>query len=137
MAPETKFSLELGRIKKASRKAQQIGKANAHAKLQIPIPICPVKTTNDLPPANTQRWVTRRKAEVVSAVKQGLISLAEACERYNLSVDEFVSWQQGLKYRGLEGLMTTKTRKFRRPHHYDNPSLSARISIRSYKRNAG
>jgi hypothetical protein len=39
-------------------------------------------TVNDLPPENTQRWVIRRKAEVVAAVRGGLLSLDEACERY-------------------------------------------------------
>lgn len=29
-------------------------------------------TINDLPPANTKRWVIRRKAEVVAAVRGGI-----------------------------------------------------------------
>ena len=32
-------------------------------------------TLRDLPPANTNRWAIRRKAEVVAAVRGGLISL--------------------------------------------------------------
>jgi hypothetical protein len=32
-------------------------------------------TLSDLPPPNTQRWVARRKAEVVTAVRAGLLSL--------------------------------------------------------------
>ncbi|MEM9277623.1 MAG: DUF1153 domain-containing protein, partial [Pseudomonadota bacterium] len=39
-------------------------------------------TVSDLPPASTRRWVIRRKAEVVAAVRGGLLSLEEACERY-------------------------------------------------------
>jgi len=39
-------------------------------------------TLSDLPPENTQRWVIRRKAEVVAAVHGGLLTLDEACERY-------------------------------------------------------
>ena len=50
-------------------------------------------TINDLPAANTSRWVIRRKAEVVAAVRGGLLSLEEACARYTLTVDEFLSWQ--------------------------------------------
>ena len=46
-------------------------------------------TIADLPPKNTRRWVIRRKAEVVAAVRGGLLSLEEACARYTLSVDEF------------------------------------------------
>ena len=53
-------------------------------------------TIADLPPKNTRRWVIRRKAEVVAAVRGGLLSLEEACERYTLSVDEFLNWQASI-----------------------------------------
>ena len=36
----------------------------------------------DLPPADTRRWVASRKAVVVKAVVYGLITQAEALERY-------------------------------------------------------
>ena len=45
-------------------------------------------TIADLPPPNTKRWVIRRKAEVVAAVRGGLLSLEEACSRYTLTVEE-------------------------------------------------
>ncbi len=32
-------------------------------------------TLDDLPPANTTRWVIRRKAEVVAAVRGGLLTM--------------------------------------------------------------
>ena len=51
-------------------------------------------TIHDLPPKDTKRWVIRRKAEVVAAVRGGLISLDDACRRYTLSVEEFLSWQK-------------------------------------------
>ena len=38
-------------------------------------------TMADLPPPDTKRWVIRRKAEVVAAVRGGLLSLEEACSR--------------------------------------------------------
>jgi len=57
----------------------------------------------DLPPANT-RWVIRRKAEVVAAVRGGLISMEDACKRYLLTVDEFLSWQRAIDKQGLSGL---------------------------------
>ena len=38
-------------------------------------------TVADLPPRDTKRWVIRRKAEVVAAVRGGLLSIEEACER--------------------------------------------------------
>jgi hypothetical protein len=49
---------------------------------------------NDLPPASTRRWVARRKAEVVAAVRGGLLSLDEACRRYALSAEEFSAWER-------------------------------------------
>ena len=58
-------------------------------------------TVADLPPPETKRWVIRRKAEVVAAVRGGLISLEEACERYTLTVDEFLSWQRSIEKHGL------------------------------------
>ena len=71
-------------------------------------------TIADLPPANTRRWVIRRKAEVVAAVRGGLLSLEEACERYTLTVEEFLNWQASLEDHGLAGLRTTCIQKYRR-----------------------
>ena len=56
-----------------------------------------VLTIADLPPATTTRWVKRRKAEVVMAVHGGLLSRAEACKRYDLSVEEFSYWELAVK----------------------------------------
>ncbi len=70
-------------------------------------------TLEDLPAANTQRWVIRRKAEVVAAVQGGLLTLEEACKRYSLSVEEFLSWQQAINQNGLAGLRTTRIQKYR------------------------
>jgi len=53
-------------------------------------------TMADLPPPNTKRWVIRRKAEVVAAVRGGLLSLDEACRRYTLTVEEFLAWQRAI-----------------------------------------
>ena len=49
-------------------------------------------TIADLPSVATRRWVIRRKAEVVAAVRGGLLSLEEACRRYTLTVEEFLSF---------------------------------------------
>jgi len=73
-------------------------------------------TRDDLPPANTKRWVIRRKAEVVAGVRAGLITLAEACKRYSLSIDEFLSWQHQLDSHGLEGLKVTRIGDYRPAH---------------------
>jgi hypothetical protein len=70
-------------------------------------------TIADLPPTNTRRWVIRRKAEVVAAVRGGLITLEEACDRYKLSLEEFLAWQQAIERHGLAGLRTTRTQQYR------------------------
>ena len=70
-------------------------------------------TLADLPPPDTKRWVIRRKAEVVAAVRGGLISLDDACQRYSLSVEEFLSWQRAIENFGLAGLRATRVQEYR------------------------
>lgn len=70
-------------------------------------------TLPDLPPPRTRRWVSRRKAEVVAAVQGGLLTLGEACDRYALSVEEFLSWQHAVQHFGVEGLRATLAQKYR------------------------
>jgi len=70
-------------------------------------------TIADLPPPSTKRWVIRRKAEVVAAVRGGLLSLDEACTRYTLTVDEFLSWQLSIDRHGLPGLRATRVQDYR------------------------
>lgn len=70
-------------------------------------------TVADLPAPSTRRWVIRRKAEVVAAVRGGLLSLEEACSRYALTVDEFLSWQASIDQYGLAGLRTTRIQQYR------------------------
>jgi hypothetical protein len=67
----------------------------------------------DLPPPSTKRWVVRRKAVVVAAVRNGMLSLQEACERYNLSVEEFLAWQRSLDRYGVPGLRVTRLQIYR------------------------
>ena len=74
-------------------------------------------TRGDLPPASTSRWVVRRKAEVVAAVRGGLITLEEACAYYQLSVEEFLSWQRAIDRHGILGLRTTRTQHYRHDSH--------------------
>ena len=70
-------------------------------------------TLGDLPPSDTERWVIRRKAEVVAAVRGGLLSLEEACERYRLTNEEFLGWQKSIDQHGLAGLRTTRIQQYR------------------------
>lgn len=70
-------------------------------------------TLADLPKPNTVRWVIRRKAEVVAAVRGGLLTLEGACERYGLSGEEFLAWQRAIESYGISGLRTTRTQQYR------------------------
>ena len=67
----------------------------------------------DLPSPNTKRWVVRRKAVVVAAVRSGALSLQEACRRYNLSVEEFLAWQRSIDRYGVPGLRVTRLQIYR------------------------
>ena len=68
---------------------------------------------SDLPAGNHPRWVVRKKANLVAAVSGGLISLEDACKRYNLSVEEFLSWQRSFNRFGLSGLRATRVQEYR------------------------
>ncbi|MEO0499459.1 MAG: DUF1153 domain-containing protein [Pseudomonadota bacterium] len=70
-------------------------------------------TIDDLPAPSTRRWVVRRKAEVVAAVKGGMLTVDEACERYGLSMEEFTGWQRAVDRAGLAGLRVTRTQHYR------------------------
>jgi len=70
-------------------------------------------TLADLPPSSTKRWVIRRKAEVVAAVRGGLLTLEEACARYTLTVEEFLGWQKAIDQHGLPGLRATRVQQYR------------------------
>ena len=58
-------------------------------------------TITDLPAPGSHRWVIRRK------------SLEEACDRYVLTVEEYLGWQRSIDRHGLAGLRTTKIQKYR------------------------
>ncbi len=70
-------------------------------------------TIADLPAPDTKRWVVRRKAQVVAAVRGGLLSIEEASSRYTLTVDELLSWQSLIEKHGLAGLRTTRVQQYR------------------------
>ena len=70
-------------------------------------------TKSDLPPPSTKRWVIRRKAAVVIAVRAGLLTLDEACRRYRLTVEEFLAWQRAIESFGPAGLRATRLQQYR------------------------
>ncbi len=86
-------------------------------------------TIDNLPPPETRRWVIRRKAEVVAGVRNGLISLEDACNRYKLSAEEFLSWQRLIDQHGMRGLRTTRLQQYRRDG--DEPAPSAPDALAS------
>jgi hypothetical protein len=77
-------------------------------------------SVDDLPFTDTKRWVAGRKAAVVNAVHSGAIGLEEACRRYELSAEEFLSWERGIEAHGVAGLRVTRLQIYR-----DVPSHSA------------
>jgi hypothetical protein len=85
-------------------------------------------TVDTLPPADTVRWVPRRKAQVVCAVRGGVISRQEACDRYGISDEELFSWENLLDDHGLRALYVTKMQRYRRAANSvdeDAPSSTA------------
>ncbi len=73
----------------------------------------PDRTPDELPSPETRRWVARRKAQVVAAVRAGLLTLEEACGRYNLSSEEFASWERAIDRHGVGALRVTRLQQFR------------------------
>lgn len=66
-----------------------------------------------LPPANTRRWVPSRKADVVGAIRAGIIDRAEACSRYALSLEELCLWERAIDAAGVAGLRVTRVQVYR------------------------
>jgi hypothetical protein len=86
-------------------------------------PLCEVLTRDSLPPPNTTRWVASRKAQVVAAVQGGLLTLEEVMARYNLSLEEFYSWQRAMDRAGVSGLRVAWSSQDRaqRRRHREHP----------------
>jgi hypothetical protein len=67
-----------------------------------------------LPPVNIRRWTVRRKAAVVTAVATGKITREEVFRRYQITAEEFLSWQRAYESFGLPGLRATRLQQYRR-----------------------
>jgi hypothetical protein len=81
----------------------------------VTLPDGKVLTRADLPAPDTRRWVVSRKTKVVEAVQHGLLTRAEALDRYDLSEDEFDSWEKALRAHGPAALRATTLQKYRQP----------------------
>lgn len=73
----------------------------------------PIPAEGQLPSPDTKRWVARRKAVIVDAVRSGALTLEEACRRYHLSVEEFRAWQKAIEAHGVAGLRVTRLQIYR------------------------
>jgi len=62
-----------------------------------------IPSMTKLPPSNT-RWVASRKVAVVAAVSNGMVTLEEACHRYQMSEEEFFAWRRAFENFGIRGL---------------------------------
>ena len=89
---------------------------NKSAKNQLAHVIGPLGerlTIDCLPPRDMNHWVIRRKAEVVAAVNGGLLTFEEACDRYDLSLEELASWQRAVARFGMHGLRVTRSQHYK------------------------
>ncbi len=80
---------------------------------QVTLPDGSILTRADLPPPETHRWVASRKAVVVRAVVYGLLTEAEALDRYALSDEEFALWRSAVEAHGEKALKVTTIQKYR------------------------
>lgn len=68
--------------------------------------------------------MARRKATVVAAVRANVISLEEACERYDLTVEEFRSWERVIDEHGVRGLRATRLGEIRKSNAANGINLA-------------
>jgi hypothetical protein len=62
-------------------------------------------TAHDLPKAGERkRWTRVYKAIIADAIKHGLMTSQEACDRYCMTVGELERWIELLETQGLRGL---------------------------------
>ena len=89
----------------------------------------------ELPPANTIRWVPRRKAAIVLATRAGVIARETVCQRYRISPEELDSWEAAFDRHGLAGLRVTRLQLYRgplaaRPERARRAAAEKRLSAR-------
>jgi hypothetical protein len=107
-------------MNKQEAKAAQTGggtaagaRADDNRPVEVTGPLGRTITLDTLPPPDTRRWVVRRKAEVIAAIRGGLLTAAEACARYRLSPEELELWQESLDRAGVPGLRVTRIQLYR------------------------
>ncbi len=79
----------------------------------------------NLPHPNTSRWMPRRKAAVVAAVRSGRITMEAARSLYRLSEEELRSWDRAFQLHGVPGLRATRIQIYRSLQAKQNVAQSA------------
>lgn len=59
-------------------------------------------------PLPGQRWMPRRKAMVVIALRDGTVTIEEVCHRYHLLSEELDGWISAFERYGVPGLRATR-----------------------------
>jgi hypothetical protein len=68
---------------------------------------------SELPEPDTQRWTPTRKAQIVLALRSGLLTFDEACKRYGLAAEELACWERSFVWGGRRGLTRAGMRQRR------------------------
>jgi hypothetical protein len=76
-------------------------------------PVGQMLTLETLPSPDTGRWTAHRKAEIVAAVRGGLLTFDEACVQYALGIEELTGWQRAVDRSGIPGLRVTRMQHYR------------------------
>jgi hypothetical protein len=75
-------------------------------------------TVEDLPATPPRRWMIRRKAQVVAAVAGGLLTIEQACDRFMLTREEFLTWKASVARYGLP-VCVPSSRHRQRANHWE------------------
>lgn len=79
----------------------------------------------NLPHPDTSRWIPRRKAAVVAAVRSGRLTIEAAQHVYRLSEEELRSWDRAFQLHGLPGLRATRVQIYRALQSAQNVAQAA------------
>jgi hypothetical protein len=64
-------------------------------------------------PSPGERWVSRRKAMIIAASSDGMITVEKICRVYSSSRDELASWAGSFERHGIAGLRATRVQLYR------------------------
>lgn len=72
-----------------------------------------VVLTRETMPEPGRRWTPLRKAQVIYATRNGLMTIAEVCEKYTLTDEEFMGWCSLFDRHGIDGLRSNSLKLYR------------------------